>query len=89
MVATGDGHTNIVQLLLEHDADNNLQDKVSSSAKTVCLTAVHLTYSTTIIVFQVALLASLTSATASVALLAPLASRLMAAQCVSIIEVVG
>ncbi len=29
-------HTNIVQLLLEHGADTNLQDKVSSSAKIVC-----------------------------------------------------
>ncbi len=36
MVASGDGHTNIVQLLLEHDADTKLQDKVSSSVKIVC-----------------------------------------------------
>ncbi len=35
MVASGDGHTNIVQLLLEHGANANLQNKVSSSAKTV------------------------------------------------------
>ncbi len=32
MVASGDGHTNIVQLLLEHGVDANLQDKVRSSA---------------------------------------------------------
>ncbi len=32
MIASEDGYTNIVQLLLEHDADNNLQDEVSSSA---------------------------------------------------------
>ncbi len=36
MLASRDGHTNIVQLLLEHGADINLQDKVSSSAKIVC-----------------------------------------------------
>ncbi len=36
MVASRYGHTNIVQLLLEHDAENNLQNKVSSSAKVVC-----------------------------------------------------
>ncbi len=29
-------HTNIVQLLLEHGADTNLQDKVSFSANVVC-----------------------------------------------------
>ncbi len=33
MVASRYGHTNIVQLLLEHGADATLQDKVSSSAK--------------------------------------------------------
>ncbi len=53
MLASGDGHTNIVQLLLEH-ADVNLQTKVSFCANivcvSVCLTAVHLAYSTTIIV---------------------------------------
>ncbi len=47
-------HTNIVQPLLERGADANLQNKVSSSAKIVyvcvCLTAVHLAYSTTIVV---------------------------------------
>ncbi len=32
MLASGYGHTNIVQLLLEDGADANLQDKVSSSA---------------------------------------------------------
>ncbi len=36
MVASTYGHTNIVQLLLEHGADINLQNKVSSSAKIVC-----------------------------------------------------
>ncbi len=36
MLASGDGHTKIVQLLLEHGADINLQDKVGSSAKIVC-----------------------------------------------------
>ncbi len=36
MFASGYGHTNIVQLLLEHGADASLQDKVSSSAKIVC-----------------------------------------------------
>ncbi len=30
MVASGYGHTDIIQLLLEHDADINLQDMVSS-----------------------------------------------------------
>ncbi len=54
MFASKYGHTNIVQLLLEHGADTNLQTKVSSSANivcvSVCLTAVHLAYSTTIIV---------------------------------------
>ncbi len=54
MVASAFGHTNIVELLLEHDADATLQDKVSSSAKIVCvsvfLTAVYLAYSTAIIV---------------------------------------
>ncbi len=42
MLASKYGHTNIVQLLLEHGADTNLQNKVSSSAKivSVCLTAV-------------------------------------------------
>ncbi len=55
MLASRDGHTNIVQLLLEHGADANLRNKVSSCAKIVCcvcvcLTAVHLAYSTTIIV---------------------------------------
>ncbi len=42
MLASRDGHTNIIQLLLEHGADANLQDKVSSSAKmcvSVCLVA--------------------------------------------------
>ncbi len=54
MLAIGDGHTNIVQLLLEHGADANFQNKVSSSANivcvSVCLAFVHLAYSTTIIV---------------------------------------
>ncbi len=54
MLASKYGHTNIVQLLLEHGANANLQTKVSSSANivcvSVCLTAVHLAYSTTIIV---------------------------------------
>ncbi len=36
MLASINGHTNIVQLLLEHGANANLQNKVSSSAKTVC-----------------------------------------------------
>ncbi len=36
MAASRNGHTNIVQLLLEHSADANLQNKVSSSAKIVC-----------------------------------------------------
>ncbi len=51
MFASRHGRTNIVQLLLEHGADADLQDKVSSSAKvlsvSVCLTAVYLAYSTT------------------------------------------
>ncbi len=54
MFASRYGHTNIVQLLLERGADANLQSKVSSSANivcvSVCLTAVHLAYSTTVIV---------------------------------------
>ncbi len=54
MLASECGHTNVVQLLLEHDVDANLQNKVSSSANivcvSVCLTAMHLTYSTTIII---------------------------------------
>ncbi len=54
MLASRYGHTNIVQLLLEHGADANMKDKVSTSANIVCvsvyLTAVHLAYSTTIIV---------------------------------------
>ncbi len=50
MFASKYGYTNIVQLLLEHDADINLQNKASSSANIVCLTAVHLAYSTTITV---------------------------------------
>ncbi len=45
MLASRDGHTNVVQLLLEHGADANLQTKVSSSANivcvSVCLTAVY------------------------------------------------
>ncbi len=53
MVASAYGHTNIVQLLLEHGADISLQDQVSSSADIVCvsiyLTAVCLADSTTII----------------------------------------
>ncbi len=36
MFASEYGHTNIVQLLLEHGADANLQDEVSSSANIVC-----------------------------------------------------
>ncbi len=36
MLASRYGHTNIIQLLLEHGADINLQDQVSSSAKIVC-----------------------------------------------------
>ncbi len=51
MLASRYGHTNIVQLLLEHGADANLQTKVSFSViiecVSVCLTAV---YSTTITV---------------------------------------
>ncbi len=50
MLACKYGHTKIVQLLLEHDADANLQKKVTSSANIVCLTAVHMAYSTTIII---------------------------------------
>ncbi len=52
MLASKYGQTNIVQLLLEHGADANVQNKVSSSAKIVCdcLTAVCLAYSTTIII---------------------------------------
>ncbi len=51
MLAIGEGHTNIVQQLLEHGADVSLQDKVSSSANiacvcvSVCPAAVHLAYS--------------------------------------------
>ncbi len=37
MVASRYGHTNIVQLLLGHGADVNLQVKVSSSANIVCV----------------------------------------------------
>ncbi len=51
MLASTYGHTNSVQLLLEHGVDANLQTKVSSfddiMCVNVCLTAV---YSTTIIV---------------------------------------
>ncbi len=36
MLASLDGHTNIVQLLLEHGPDANLQNEVSSSANIVC-----------------------------------------------------
>ncbi len=36
MIASRCGHTNIVQLLLEHDAEINLQNKVSFSANIVC-----------------------------------------------------
>ncbi len=36
MLASKYGHTNIVQLLLEHDADINLQNKVRSSANIAC-----------------------------------------------------
>ncbi len=54
MFASKYGHTNIVQLLLEHGANANLQSKVSSSAKivclSVCLTALHLAYSAIIII---------------------------------------
>ncbi len=54
MLASTNGHTNVVQLLLEHGSDANLQSKVSSFANivcvSVCLTAVHLAYSTTVIV---------------------------------------
>ncbi len=35
MLASRDGHTNIVQLLLEDGADANLHDEVSSSANIV------------------------------------------------------
>ncbi len=49
MLACAYGHTNIVQLLLEHGTDVNLQDEVSSSDNicvcSVCLTVVHLAYS--------------------------------------------
>ncbi len=37
MFASKYGHTNIVQLLLEHGANVNLQAKVSSSANIVCV----------------------------------------------------
>ncbi len=37
MIASRYGHTNIVQLLLEHGADVNLQAKVSSSANIACV----------------------------------------------------
>ncbi len=37
MLASRYGHTNIVQLLLEHGADVNLLDEVSSSANTMWL----------------------------------------------------
>ncbi len=37
MLASECGHTNIVQLLLEHGADASLQSKVSSSANIVCM----------------------------------------------------
>ncbi len=51
MIASEYGHTNIVQLLLEHGADANLRNKVSSSANivcvSVCLAAVCLAFSTT------------------------------------------
>ncbi len=36
MLASRNGRTNIVQLLLEHGANANLQDEVSSSSKIVC-----------------------------------------------------
>ncbi len=36
MFASRYGHTNFVQLMLEHGADADLQNKVSSSAKSVC-----------------------------------------------------
>ncbi len=36
MFASRYGHTNIVQLLLEHGTDTNLRDEVSSSANSVC-----------------------------------------------------
>ncbi len=36
MFASKYGHTNIVQLLLEHGADANFEDEVSSSANIVC-----------------------------------------------------
>ncbi len=52
MLASRYGHTNIVQLLLEHGADISLQGEVSSSANIVCvsmcLTTVRLADSTTI-----------------------------------------
>ncbi len=41
MFASAYGHTNIVQLLLDHDADNNLQNKVSSSTNNVCVCLPH------------------------------------------------
>ncbi len=50
MLTSKYGHTNTVQLLLEHGADANLQNKVSFCAKLcvcACLTAVYLVYSTT------------------------------------------
>ncbi len=37
MFASKYGHTNILQLLLEHGANANLQSKVSSSANIVCV----------------------------------------------------
>ncbi len=51
MLASIYGHTSIVQLLLEHGANVNLQNKVSVLllSLSVCLTVVHLTCSTTII----------------------------------------
>ncbi len=69
MIACGDGYTNIVQLLLEHDADINLQDKVRSSANIVCecLTLLlctwqwHNYYSAIIIIVQLKLIARYTS----------------------------
>ncbi len=39
MVASEYGYINIVQLLLEHGADVNLQDEVSSSANIACVFA--------------------------------------------------
>ncbi len=51
MLASRYGHTNIVQLLLEHGADANLQTKVSSSDNIVCVSVCHTAvYSTTIVV---------------------------------------